>query len=81
MKTWPLSEILRQKMLEEGTPYRVLAARLGLPVCCVWRFLSGRGGLNLASIEKLMQHYRLAVVELKPQQKKGKKHGKLGKAT
>ena len=64
MRTWGLSEILQQKMAEEGLTYRELAAKIGLPLCSTWRFLNGRGGLNISSIEKLMAHYGLAVVEL-----------------
>jgi len=78
MKTWGLTEILQQKMAEEGLTYRELAAKIGLPLCSTWRFLAGGKGLNISSIEKLMKHYNLAVVELPVRHKKtkGRKHGK-----
>ena len=78
MKTWGLTEILQQKMAEEGLTYRELAAKIGLPLCSTWRFLAGGKGLNISSIEKLMKHYNLAVVELPVRRKKtkGRKHGK-----
>jgi len=83
MKTWNLSEILRQKMGEEGLSYSALAHKLGLPIYSTWRFMTGQAGLNLRHIERLMEHYGLCVVEAKPkrQKGKGKKHGKLGTST
>jgi|GEM_PF-6144372 len=77
MKTWRLGDILRQKMMEESLPMDVLAEKLGLALCSTWRFLTGNGGLRFDTVEKLMEHYNLAVVELPARRKrKGKKHGK-----
>jgi len=78
MKTWRLGDILRQKMMEESLPMDVLAEKLGLALCSTWRFLTGNGGLRFDTVEKLMEHYNLAVVELPPRRKraKGRKHGK-----
>jgi len=81
MKAPTLSEILRQKMAEEGLPYYAIADKLGLPVCSTWRFMTGNGGLSLRHVERLMEHYKLGVVELNPEQRKGRKHGKPSKAT
>jgi len=64
MRTWVLSEILRQRMLEEGLPYKKLARKLGLAPCSVHRFLTGTGYLRMKAAERLMQHYGLAVIEL-----------------
>jgi hypothetical protein len=75
-ENWELSEILRQKLLEEGVSYRELSQKTGVPVNSLWIFLNRRGGLNLASIEKLMKRYGLAVIELHPRKSKGRKHGK-----
>jgi transcriptional regulator with XRE-family HTH domain len=64
-----LTTTLRHKLRAEKSTYRQLAARLDVPAPSLWRFLNGRGGLNLATVEKLMRHYRLAVTQLPSKRK------------
>jgi len=73
MRTWVLSEILRQRMLEEGLPYKKLAKKLNLAPCSVHRFLTGAGYLSVPTAERLMQHYGLAVIELPRRRGQAKK--------
>jgi len=77
MRVKTLIDLLHSKMAQDGLSYRELARKVDVPLTSLWRFLNGRGGLNISSIEKLMKHYNLGVVELpaRPKRKKGRNDG------
>jgi len=79
MKTWRLGDILRQKMMEENLPMDALAEKLGLALCSTWRFLTHNGNLRFDTVERLMEHYNLAVVELPVRRKRAKGQNSEGK--
>ncbi|MDZ7619600.1 MAG: helix-turn-helix transcriptional regulator [Patescibacteria group bacterium] len=63
-RTWNTThEALTAKLVEDGKTYRELTAATGVPWPSIIRFLNDRGGLTGATIDKLMEHYGLTIVE------------------
>ncbi len=65
-KTWMPSEILRQRIRQSGRTYREMSDATGLHLPTLWRFLNGRGGLQLSTVDRLFELFGLRVVEAPP---------------
>ena len=76
-RTWDsTAEALRAKLVETGMSYHQLSKATGVNRPSLIRFLNGNTGLQGVTIDKLMAHFNLVVVERPPKRPKHKKKTK-----
>jgi plasmid maintenance system antidote protein VapI len=70
-RTWnTVTEALQEKLVESGKTYYELSEETGVVRSSLIRFLNGNTGLQSATIDKLLQHYRLKIVEARAKPKR-----------
>ncbi|MCR4411653.1 MAG: hypothetical protein NUV77_04405 [Thermoguttaceae bacterium] len=58
-----MSEVLRQRLIEEPLGLDALSAATGVAKWSLSRFMQGKGGLTTLSTDKLFTYFNLRVVE------------------
>lgn len=69
-KAWLPSEILRLRIAACGRTYRQMAAKTGLNLPTLWRFINNQGGLRMSNVDRLFELFGLRVVEVRPRNRK-----------
>jgi plasmid maintenance system antidote protein VapI len=59
--TSPISEPLRQTIVESGMSYKALSRETGVARASIQRFIDGRQSLRLDMADRLARHFGLAL--------------------
>jgi len=75
-KTWrSATAAVRELAIARGLTYSRLSAETGIPKTTLFRFLCNDEGVHSRTLDTLLQHFGLRVVEAPPKRRRRKKGG------